>query len=190
MISRSFVIYIRRVSLIKMEGHLLSYNSMDSRPPYGRSMAPCYLLWSPPRGTEGSTCRPFLDGDYPFSIASSLYMHHQRSVGIADACTIPVWTATSSIRGDGGMFGRCRALDSRLAKHVNDLSETLIKKYSYAFYSKAAISVVQFYLPRWPLRPSVLCDIAHDTRSLDVVRSIITPRAYPLVHPTFQMICQ
>jgi len=37
-------------------------------------------------------------------------------------------------------------LDNRLAKHVNDLSETLVKKYSYAFYSKAATFVVQHYL--------------------------------------------
>jgi G2/mitotic-specific cyclin-B, other len=37
-------------------------------------------------------------------------------------------------------------LDNRLAKHVNDLSETLVKKYSYAFYSKAATFVVQAYL--------------------------------------------
>jgi len=37
-------------------------------------------------------------------------------------------------------------LDSRLAEHVNDLSETLVKKYSYAFYSKAATLVVQYYL--------------------------------------------
>ncbi|KAH7883743.1 cyclin-like protein [Phlebopus sp. FC_14] len=37
-------------------------------------------------------------------------------------------------------------LDNRLAKHANDLSETLIKKYSYAFYSKAATFVVQYYL--------------------------------------------
>jgi len=37
-------------------------------------------------------------------------------------------------------------LDNRLAKHVNDLSETLVKKYSYAFYSKAATVVVQGYL--------------------------------------------
>lgn len=58
-------------------------------------------------------------------------------------------------------------LDNRLAKHVNDLSETLIKKYSYAFYSKAATFVVQYYLqggrfvrqvalpmPMTPVRPS------------------------------------
>ncbi|KAJ7655116.1 cyclin [Mycena polygramma] len=37
-------------------------------------------------------------------------------------------------------------LDTRLAKHVNDLSEVLVKKYSYAFYSKAATFVVQYYL--------------------------------------------
>ncbi|KAH7915375.1 cyclin-like protein [Hygrophoropsis aurantiaca] len=37
-------------------------------------------------------------------------------------------------------------LDNRLAKHVNDLSEILVKKYSYAFYSKAATFVVQYYL--------------------------------------------
>lgn len=37
-------------------------------------------------------------------------------------------------------------LDTRLAEHVNDLSETLVKKYSYAFYSKAATLVVQYYL--------------------------------------------
>ncbi|OCH96493.1 cyclin [Obba rivulosa] len=37
-------------------------------------------------------------------------------------------------------------LDTRLSKHVNDLSETLVKKYSYAFYSKAATFVVQYYL--------------------------------------------
>mgnify|MGYP001157854506 CR=1 FL=1 len=37
-------------------------------------------------------------------------------------------------------------LDTRLSKNVNDLSETLIKKYSYAFYSKAATFVVQYYL--------------------------------------------
>lgn len=55
-------------------------------------------------------------------------------------------------------------LDVRLAKRVNDLSETLVKKYSYAFYSKAATFVVQFYLqgghfirttlPPFPLTPT------------------------------------
>ncbi|KAI0778096.1 cyclin [Trametes elegans] len=37
-------------------------------------------------------------------------------------------------------------LDNRLATHANDLSEILVKKYSYAFYSKAATFVLQFYL--------------------------------------------
>ena len=37
-------------------------------------------------------------------------------------------------------------LDLRLAKHANDLSETLVKKYSYAFFSKAATFVLQYYL--------------------------------------------
>jgi hypothetical protein len=37
-------------------------------------------------------------------------------------------------------------LDNRLSKRVNDLSETLIKKYSYAFYSKASTFVVHYYL--------------------------------------------
>ncbi|KAG2143804.1 cyclin-like protein [Suillus bovinus] len=37
-------------------------------------------------------------------------------------------------------------LDNRLAKNVSNLSETLVKKYSYAFYSKAATFVVQYYL--------------------------------------------
>ncbi|KAF9535860.1 cyclin [Crepidotus variabilis] len=37
-------------------------------------------------------------------------------------------------------------LDNRLSLNVNDLSETLVKKYSYAFYSKAATFVVQYYL--------------------------------------------
>lgn len=37
-------------------------------------------------------------------------------------------------------------LDGRLAKQVDNLSETLVKKYSYAFYSKAATFVVQYYL--------------------------------------------
>ena len=44
-------------------------------------------------------------------------------------------------------------LDTRLALHVNDLSETLVKKYSFAFYSKAATFVVQYYLEgnRFPI---------------------------------------
>lgn len=39
-----------------------------------------------------------------------------------------------------------RLLDDRLATHANELSETLVKKYSYAFYSKASTFVVQWYL--------------------------------------------
>ena len=37
-------------------------------------------------------------------------------------------------------------LDLRLRNRVSDLSETLVKKYSFAFYSKAATTVVQYYL--------------------------------------------
>lgn len=37
-------------------------------------------------------------------------------------------------------------LDNRLAKHVADLSETLVKKYSFPFYSKASTLTVQWYL--------------------------------------------
>ncbi|KIY71443.1 hypothetical protein CYLTODRAFT_369320, partial [Cylindrobasidium torrendii FP15055 ss-10] len=37
-------------------------------------------------------------------------------------------------------------LDARLSRRVNDISATLVKKYSYAFYSEAATFVVQFYL--------------------------------------------
>ncbi|TDL28667.1 hypothetical protein BD410DRAFT_712394 [Rickenella mellea] len=37
-------------------------------------------------------------------------------------------------------------LDDRLAKHVADLSETLIKKYAFGFYSKASTHIVQWYL--------------------------------------------
>jgi hypothetical protein len=45
-------------------------------------------------------------------------------------------------------------LDTRLAFQVNDLSETLVKKYSYAFYSKAATFVVQYYLQGGRFLPS------------------------------------
>ena len=37
-------------------------------------------------------------------------------------------------------------LDARLFNHLNNLSETLIKKYSYSFFSKASTFVVQYYL--------------------------------------------
>lgn len=39
-------------------------------------------------------------------------------------------------------------LDDRLASHLDDVSEILLKKYGYAFYSKASNVVVQFYLSR------------------------------------------
>lgn len=67
-------------------------------------------------------------------------------------------------------------LDNRLAKHVNGLSEILVKKYSYAFYSKAATFVVQYYLqggrfvhqalPAFPLTP---------TRSISTASTVSTP---------------
>jgi G2/mitotic-specific cyclin-B, other len=37
-------------------------------------------------------------------------------------------------------------LDRRLADHLNDVSEVLVKKYNYAFYSKASTVVLQYYL--------------------------------------------
>lgn len=61
-------------------------------------------------------------------------------------------------------------LDTRLAEHVNDLSETLVKKYSYAFYSKAATLVVQYYLEgnrfqRQPLAPLPMTPVkSHSSR--------------------------
>jgi len=51
-------------------------------------------------------------------------------------------------------------LDARLSKHVNGLSETLIKKYSYAFYSKAATFVVQYYLQGGRFIPQSLAALA------------------------------
>ena len=49
-------------------------------------------------------------------------------------------------------------LDERLSQHVEELSKTLIKKYSYAFFSRASTTVVQYYLEgkrfhRQPLAP-------------------------------------
>jgi len=37
-------------------------------------------------------------------------------------------------------------LDQRLADHINEVSDVLVKKYSYAFYSKASTVVLQYYL--------------------------------------------
>lgn len=61
-------------------------------------------------------------------------------------------------------------LDTRLSKHVNDLSETLVKKYSYAFYSKAATFVVQFYLQGGHfIRQSVAFPVTPDRSSVSAV---------------------
>ncbi|KIY63649.1 hypothetical protein CYLTODRAFT_359599 [Cylindrobasidium torrendii FP15055 ss-10] len=37
-------------------------------------------------------------------------------------------------------------LDAHLAEHTSELSETLVKKYAYAFYSKASTFVVRYFL--------------------------------------------
>ncbi|TRM65780.1 cyclin-like protein [Schizophyllum amplum] len=88
-------------------------------------------------------------------------------------------------------------LDIRLAKHVNDLSETVVKKYSYAFYSKAATHVVQWYLqggryrrplatlptsPVTPLRSPVSCSgtpmsVATSVSDDDMPMTPVTPAA-------------
>jgi hypothetical protein len=62
-------------------------------------------------------------------------------------------------------------LDSRLATHVNDLSETLVKKYSYAFYSKAATFVVQYYLQggRFQLRAPASLPVTPKRTSLSAM---------------------
>ncbi|TFK30604.1 cyclin [Coprinopsis marcescibilis] len=93
-------------------------------------------------------------------------------------------------------------LDERLAKHVNDLSETLVKKYSYAFYSKAATFVVQYYLeggrfrqesfvtlPVTPRRSSVSAMSTPSTTSTsisdlsdDMPMTPTTPSSPPLYH--------
>lgn len=91
-------------------------------------------------------------------------------------------------------------LDTRLAKHVNDLSEVLVKKYSYAFYSKAATFVVQFYLqggkfvrptiPSLPVTPTrnipksavstpMSCSTTMSDGSDDFPLTPITPALYP-----------
>jgi hypothetical protein len=62
-------------------------------------------------------------------------------------------------------------LDTRLALHVNDLSETLVKKYSYAFYSKAATFVVQYYLQggRFPSRAAPFLPVTPKRTSLSAI---------------------
>lgn len=64
-------------------------------------------------------------------------------------------------------------LDNRLARHVNDLSETLVKKYSYAFYSKAATFTVQYYLQGGRFKPDV-SPIVPVTPARSVVSSTIS----------------
>ncbi|KAE9410912.1 hypothetical protein BT96DRAFT_952769 [Gymnopus androsaceus JB14] len=91
-------------------------------------------------------------------------------------------------------------LDTRLAKHVSDLSEVLVKKYSYAFYSKAATFVVQFYLqggkfvrhpiPSLPVTPTrsisisavstpMSCSTSMSDGSDDFPLTPVTPALYP-----------
>lgn len=70
-------------------------------------------------------------------------------------------------------------LDSRLSKHVNDLSETLVKKYSYAFYSKAATFVVQYYLQggrftRQPLAQLPMTPVRSYSREISTPTSVST----------------
>lgn len=70
-------------------------------------------------------------------------------------------------------------LDSRLSQHVNDLSETLVKKYSYAFYSKAATFVVQYYLEggrftRQPLAQLPMTPIRSYSREISTPTSVST----------------
>lgn len=66
------------------------------------------------------------------------------------------------------------SLDNRLANHVDDLSEILVKKYSYAFYAKASTFVVQYYLQggRY-IRPSL-------PLPMTPVRSTMTAASTPM----------
>ncbi|KIY68893.1 hypothetical protein CYLTODRAFT_421224 [Cylindrobasidium torrendii FP15055 ss-10] len=57
-------------------------------------------------------------------------------------------------------------LDTRLSKHINEVSETLLKKYSYAFYSKASTMVVRIYVngggfSRWSSAPFPITPTRH-----------------------------
>lgn len=88
-------------------------------------------------------------------------------------------------------------LDSRLSKHVNDLSETLIKKYSYAFYSKAATFVVQYYsqggrfvphtLPSLPVTPKrkSLCTVVTPPSSTTSLSDVSDDMPLTPITPTF-----
>lgn len=88
-------------------------------------------------------------------------------------------------------------LDARLSKHVNDLSETLIKKYSYAFYSKAATFVVQYYsegrrfvphtLPSLPVTPKrkSLCTVVTPPSSTTSLSDVSDDMPLTPITPTF-----
>ncbi|KAK7694558.1 hypothetical protein QCA50_001744 [Cerrena zonata] len=65
-------------------------------------------------------------------------------------------------------------LDNRLAKHVNDLSETLVKKYSYAFYSKAGDVCRTILLRRRPFQASSHRYSTHDPHPRVLVKSQYT----------------
>jgi hypothetical protein len=57
-----------------------------------------------------------------------------------------------------------KLLDTHLSEHLDQVSDTLVKKYSYSYYSKASTYIIQFYLqgrryfpsPSFPNLPSVL----------------------------------
>nr|VWO96799.1 Cyclin [Ganoderma boninense] len=88
-------------------------------------------------------------------------------------------------------------LDNRLAKYANDLSETLVRKYSYAFYSKAATFTLQFYLqggrfqrqplvtlPMTPIRtysPKVCTPMSVSTTASDLSDDMPTTPTSPML---------
>ncbi|KAH9937605.1 cyclin [Fomitopsis serialis] len=70
-------------------------------------------------------------------------------------------------------------LDQRLSQHVEDLSKILVKKYSYAFFSKASTSVVQYYLEgkrfhRQPLAPLPMTPVRHYSSKASTPMSVST----------------
>ncbi|KZS93111.1 hypothetical protein SISNIDRAFT_455082 [Sistotremastrum niveocremeum HHB9708] len=67
-------------------------------------------------------------------------------------------------------------LDTQLASHLDDLSEVIVKKYAYAFYSKASSVVIQFYLSskrfvRHPVPPALVIPARTPLSSLTSVRT-------------------
>ncbi|KAF8649865.1 hypothetical protein AX16_005627 [Volvariella volvacea WC 439] len=66
-------------------------------------------------------------------------------------------------------------LDTRLSKNVNDLSEILVKKYSYAFYSKAATFVVQYYLQGGRFAPYTMASLPVTPTRSPSASSLNTP---------------